>query len=310
IKKILILSALLIGVFGLMGVIFFGLISPRYEDGYNASLIDKTARLKSINEPKIILVGDSNLVFGIDSALMEEELGMPVVNMGLHGGLGWAFSMEAARQNINEGDIVVLSQVGYSDDDTIPDPALAWITLENHLDLWPILRARDWPLMLQALPTYALKTINFAITDPEGSIASGAYARSEFNKYGDNVFERDSLPGFDFYDSSVTLTIPKVNDINIDRINEFKKYCDEKGATLLVTLYPVAMGDVSPSEAEYEAFEEELKTMTEAPVISEFSDYYFGYDCFFDTKYHLKNEAAKVRTRSLIRDLENYMSGE
>lgn len=61
-------------------------LSPQYLGNYQASLIDKVERLESIQEPKIVLIGDSNLAFGIDSERIEEAFGMPVVNMGLHGG--------------------------------------------------------------------------------------------------------------------------------------------------------------------------------------------------------------------------------
>ena len=70
---------------------------PQYENGYCASLIDKVNRLKSINEPKIVLLGNSNLAFGIDSKMLEESMNMPVVNMGLHGGDGNAFHEEMAK---------------------------------------------------------------------------------------------------------------------------------------------------------------------------------------------------------------------
>ena len=63
-------------------------LSPQYLGNYQASLIDKVQRLESIHEPKIVLIGDSNLAFGIDSEKIEEAFDMPVVNMGLHGGLG------------------------------------------------------------------------------------------------------------------------------------------------------------------------------------------------------------------------------
>ena len=69
-----------------VGVLLY--LSPQYLGNYQASLIDKVERLESIEEPKIVLIGDSNLAFGIDSEKIEEGHGIPVVNMGLHGGFG------------------------------------------------------------------------------------------------------------------------------------------------------------------------------------------------------------------------------
>ena len=46
-------------------------VLPQYENGYCASLIDKVSRLESIDDPKIVLLGNSNLSFGIDSSLID-----------------------------------------------------------------------------------------------------------------------------------------------------------------------------------------------------------------------------------------------
>ena len=77
-------------------------------------------RLK-INEPKIVLVSNSNLAFGIQSDLIEDAFEMPVVNLGLHGGLGNAFHERMPLFNITIGDIIVISHLDYSDDDKISD---------------------------------------------------------------------------------------------------------------------------------------------------------------------------------------------
>lgn len=89
-------------------------VMPQYLYGYNASIIDKVNRLRSIEEPKLILVGNSNLPFGIRSDYLEEEIGMPVINLGIHGGLGDPFHENMIKGAINEGDIVVVCHTDYS----------------------------------------------------------------------------------------------------------------------------------------------------------------------------------------------------
>lgn len=79
--------------------VFIYKIIPAYEQSYSASLADKVDRLESLNEPKIVLIGNSNLAFGIDSEKIEQEMKMPVVNMGLHGAIGNAFHEEMAKVN-------------------------------------------------------------------------------------------------------------------------------------------------------------------------------------------------------------------
>ena len=127
---------------------FFGkIIMPQYRYSYNAALLDKVDRLKAIQEPKIVLIGNSNLPFGMKSELLEETFQMPVVNMGMHGSLGNAFHEEMAKINVQEGDIIILIHTEFADDDTITDPVIAWLTLENHPKLWNLLRIKDIPDM-------------------------------------------------------------------------------------------------------------------------------------------------------------------
>ena len=69
---------------------------------YEAAILDKTNRLRSIKEPKIILIGNSSLAFGMDSEMVERSIGMPVVNMGLHGALGNAFCENMLKPEVSE----------------------------------------------------------------------------------------------------------------------------------------------------------------------------------------------------------------
>ena len=59
-------------LFGAVTLFCFKIVMPQYSGGYDASLIDKVERLKSIAGPKIVLIGNSNLSFGIDSERLEQ----------------------------------------------------------------------------------------------------------------------------------------------------------------------------------------------------------------------------------------------
>src|SRR5687767_287322 len=80
-----------------------------FENSYIAATIDKHQRLRDTPSPRIILVGGSNLAFGIKSKLLEEQTGRPIVNMGLHWGLGINFMLLEVEKEIRSGDIIVLS---------------------------------------------------------------------------------------------------------------------------------------------------------------------------------------------------------
>src|ERR1700739_1843921 len=103
------------GLFVLIVLSVFFFIASRYNppvdlrNDYFASLIDKHNRLKQAGNNRLIFVGGSNLNFGINSEEIEKELNLPVVNLGLHAGLGLDFILNEAMSEIKQGDIVVLS---------------------------------------------------------------------------------------------------------------------------------------------------------------------------------------------------------
>ena len=64
-KCLLLKLFLLVFLVSLPPVLCLLTISPQFTHKYNASFIDKMNRLESISEPKIVLVSNSNLAFGI-----------------------------------------------------------------------------------------------------------------------------------------------------------------------------------------------------------------------------------------------------
>lgn len=296
----------LICVFAVL-VFFMGIIvMPQYRYTYTASLCDKMERLKSIEEPKIVLIGNSNLTFGIDSEMLEEAFDMPVVNMGLHGSMGNAFHEEMAKVNVHEGDIIVVAHTGYSDHDKISDPVTAWLAVENHPQLWRLVRPKDIPDMYFAFPTYAKKALTLWASKEGNEQDHGTvYSRFAFNEYGDVSLERTAR-SYTFTEKSVR--VPKVNATCTDRLNELNRYVTARGASLVIAAYPIAYGEFTPPEEEYVQFRTKLQESLDCPVISDYRDYFLDYDYFYDTEYHLTNEGAALRTQQLIYDLERWMA--
>lgn len=285
-------------------------IGSQYEYNYQASIIDKVNRLESINEPKIILVGNSNLAFGIDSEMIEKEIGMPVVNLGLHGGLGNAFHEEMAKLGVNKGDIVIVCHSELNDDNKISDPALAWITVDNHKEIWKIVRPKDYPTMLLAYPNYVRNSFFLWIRKQGNKDGGGTYSRSAFNIYGDNVIhskigQMDTNELF----SQVNIRAPYIGDTWVKRMNDYNKYISSRGATLLIAAYPIARGRYSKfSPEDFVIMQKTLENELDCDVISDYTEYFYPYEYFYDTTLHLTDEGAKVRTKQLIEDIRNWMS--
>lgn len=300
-KKIFIIK-LFVGFF--VFVFYINSLLPQYSQGYMAALIDKVKRLESITTPKIVLIGDSNLAFGMDSKLLEDEMGMPVVNMGLHGGLGNAFHEEMAKLNVTPGDIYIICHSNYNDNNKIRDPALAWITIENNFHLWRLVRFSDVCEMVKAFPIYLRKSLILVASRKGNQIPDPVYARRSFNEYGDISLLRERS----IYKKKEYVRAPSINQLAVSRINALNEYLAERGARLVIAGYPIGNGDVTEPPQEFVLFQEQLAANVQCPVISNYVDYMFGYSHFYNDNYiHLNTESAKLRTLQLISDLKWWM---
>lgn len=285
---------------------FFYLLSNQHNNNYCASLTDKVARLNSITESKIVLLGNSNVAFGFDSELIENELEMPVVNMGLHGGLGNVFHEEMAKFNVTKGDIYILCHNTYKSTNELSDPVLTWITLNNDFELFQILRLQDiWP-MIKAYPQYLRKTLDSWVANirfaSDEIDSENVYLRSAFNEYGDIKVQRiENEYQFE------KVSVPKINEDTINRINALAQWLQSKGATLVIAGYPIGNGQFTPAPEEYATFQTQLENAVDCDIISNFTDYMFDYKYFYDTNLHLTSEGAKLRSQQLIKDLKEWM---
>lgn len=286
-------------------VIFFGYIYyvlPQYEQDYCASLIDKVDRLKSIDEPKIVLLGNSNLAFGINSELIEEAMGMPVVNMGFHAASGNAFHEEMSKYNIKPGDLYILCHSDYDDDNLIDDTMVAWSSIENHFELWKVLRLNDIETMARSFPVYLKKSLTLYSAGTGNQASNEIYARNAFNEYGDHARLREGC----YYNFEEEVKAPNVGEITIDRINNLDQYLAARGADLVIAGYPIGNGCLTADAEEFITFQGQLANRLNCPVISNYADYMFDYQYFYNSDLHLNTEGVQLRTMQLIADLKRW----
>lgn len=102
--------------FGLVAGLLIFMVAVRIQLGVPTAssawvheIIDRKQRAaESITEPKLVLLGGSATLFGIKASVLESELGVPVINGGLHAGLGMACILREGKKMLRPGDTVML----------------------------------------------------------------------------------------------------------------------------------------------------------------------------------------------------------
>ncbi|MCR4788541.1 MAG: hypothetical protein K5888_08140 [Lachnospiraceae bacterium] len=281
-------------------ILIFVVILPQYSHDMNATIEDKIKRAKDIKEPAILLAGDSNLIFGVDSKVLEEAMGMPVVNLGLHAGLGNDFLLRLAEYCAEPGDIVVCSFVKYNMGKNSGNEELKWTTIENHFSYYRFIAPEDAFEMVRAFPSYLRDATNHWINGKANVDLDSGYNRKFFNEYGDSDFPRPEP--IKYYDESDG--IPEITDEFVEDFNEYYDILTKRGVKVVLAGFPVYVCDDTPAVSEYEAFEEELCSRLKCECISDINEYMMDKELFWDSKYHLNDKAVPVRTELLIHDLE------
>lgn len=301
ISKLFLLGLLVIGAMCIHIILVFFVFAPQYSQEYTAAILDKVNRIETIDGSRIILVGDSNVAFGFNSLLIEQEFGIPVVNMGLHGGLSNAFHENMLLDHLHEGDLVVICHGGYDDNGKILNPGLAWITIENHWNLWKCVPKAAYIDMMKSLPRYLYKCTWLWITGTGNKVIDDVYARSAFNDYGDVAYERIGTEIS--FDGGAGVAW---NDATVDHINELNQYCLECGAEMVIAGIPIGKGDDTTDEVVENAKIQwkEMSDKLDCHVISNIEDYFIEVEYFYNTTAHLNSEGADIRTSQLIEDLK------
>ena len=281
------------------------ILIPPNENLYLAEIKEKSELLNSIKSPRIILAGGSNLAFGIDSKKIEFEIGLPVVNMGLHAGTGLKFFLDNIKPYIGKDDILIIS-LEYSQ-----------FYNNNIYGGGPLIEVLNFvPEEINNLNVKQLKAIfkyffefikwkNMSIIKEILNREGGVYSKDSFNKYGD-VIAHLNLESQDISKESILNNCDKINYESFKYLNNFFKYVENNGAKAYVSFPCIPqtqyMKSLNKIEEIYEIFQENSFNLISTP-----NQYVFPDNLFFDTVYHLNQKGRNIRTKTIINDIKKIL---
>lgn len=312
-KRILtaIICALIVIAIPLIGLPVYACVTPDvYGNTYLAAMADKYERLHSVKGAKIVLIGGSSMAFGVDSAKIEKELGMPVVNMALYAALGSKTTLDLSLSGIDDGDIVVfapeMDTQAYS---LYTSPEIMMQTLEANRSMIKRIPVSEWVQLYAELPNYITtkkKLYASGIPNPEN-----AYSRAAFNSYGDNVYERkyNIMPDLYLTSNMISITDELLDGEFIDYVNDYADQVNEKGASFYFSFPPMnrlALTEESTYESRLNVYTA-LTDKLECEIIGNIEDHIMHEGYFYDSNYHLNESGIPYNTRTLVGDIKRQM---
>ena len=303
-----------------LAIVLSGLLIGQYDshaqdDNYLAAVLEKDRLIRNTPSPKIILVGGSNLAFGIDSKAMQDSLGIKVVNMGLYAKLGLRYMLAQVKPYIKHGDIVIVvpeydqfygdfangdntlnTALLYAPADRIPDFIRSYSIVD--VVLRPrVENARRSFLRAAAAAVGREKQFFPPDTNP-------VYNRHSFNEFGDVVSHRDKK-GLN-PDSIFVKPLPPMKDFNRQTLSDLNSIA-EKARTEKAHAYFMFPSYIDRSYvinvAAIDSLNRRLSSAMKMPIIGGPKDFVYPKNYFFDTRYHLTWPARAVRTAKMIEEL-------
>ncbi len=294
-------------ILGMTVIVAAVLIMPeRFDEVYFGEMADKYERLRTVEGEKIVVIGGSSVAFGVNSEMMENYLGRPVVNFGLYGPLGTTIMLDLTRGHIREGDIVVIA--AEPDHQTMSmtfNGEGFWQCCDSDFTMLFKLRGDKIGQMLGSFWIYAQKKLNFYRYGK--AQPNDVYSHSSFNERGDMVFRRNDVDMDDWFDDEVLINLDPsiIDDEFIDYVNDYVAYCERQGATVYWSYPPMNILAVQQDYEERLTYATYLREHLDCEVISNLDDYILWPGYFYDTNYHVNTRGVSVHTANLTQDLVN-----
>lgn len=290
-------------------VVLFNFCIPANPQGYNQAFGLKERLMATTPSPRMILVGGSNVAFGFDSEMLEDSLGIPVVNDGLHAGLGLKFMMDDLFSKVRRGDILLiipeynqffgkLAYGGLPLAEVVTTIAPGKVSLLNLSQVYALVS--NVPGNLKSRLQYHF---NFFL-HKKNPLDAAVYSLSSFNSHGD-MCRHWKLPAVSYV--QLAHIEDEFNKAMANRFIKQIRMLERMGCR--VFLYPPAI-----SESSYRNMEDNIDEVVRfcrqsgVPFRVSARQGILADTLCFDTPYHLTYIGAALRTQALIKDLKKYMN--
>ncbi|MFZ2312052.1 MAG: hypothetical protein WAV82_05495 [Methylobacter sp.] len=273
---------------------------------------------------KIIVAGGSSTLFGIDADYASKQLGMPVINFGLHAGLRLDKIFKEVSAVVESGDFLILTLEPYYYDCNTQFSAWqvnnivgwdhdAWKDM-SHLEKSRFLSSVSPTLFASMLLAdfekrfYPSAVSDRLATTNQTMVLSRFHSRVISSSFEYSAYQLDYLGdmqqavGSQFSGQSFDIRKPlHICEGTKNYLIEFVNDMRDKGVRVYFANTPYINSDIDRDEIEKgeSGFLKELSSV--GVMIDQRKDVFFDRKYFFNTDLHLNTEGRRLRTSSFIK---------
>lgn len=282
---------------GLMAFSLFVLPDNRIINSMLGAQRLKLDLLDKKDGPRIIFVAGSNVGHGFDSTAVEKAFGRPVMNMGLHAGLGLIYHVRSIEDHVREGDVIVVcpEYSMFTGDCWGDEELLAMVSaiIPEHRAL---LSFEHYMHLADKAPRYAcrklwrLGTLFEPIKGKTGYTSSGDQA-------GPHSAERLPFPS-----GTKTIGPEAYTEEVLPYLNDFIASCGKMGAKVYLMPPVLERTSFEHMRGLIAKIGSKLKR-NNTPFITPPENFVFDDDLFHDTQYHLNARGIPLRMQEVVKAL-------
>lgn len=279
--------------YSLIGLILFVIIritmfylhqSKADTKNFNSAFVDKLQILKTYkDQKKIILLGGSSVAFGLSAEQIEQSTRIKTINLGHHAGFGLVDFRDFVIKNLTPEDIIIFSPEWhfYTLPENVDEATLSNL-INNNIEYGKLLGDKD----------HIIRAMLFYPVNHPPQYAP--YVYDCINANGD-ITTHCNLP-------SVMPLSYEVPDKKFD-FDYFEKIFPFVKKTNTLILFPPTQTKVfEKSKSKLDEIEKELRTH-HVNIANAAKNNVYQESSFFDATYHLDCATRKIRTDSLIQNI-------
>lgn len=275
----------------------------------------KEAIAHKIDGKKIIIVAGSNALFGVDSKILEDAFGLPVVNYGVNAGIELPYTLHAAKRVINKGDVVLmpLEYPMYSYDGTAGVQMIDYIFSRDGAFFWELTLYEQF---------YMLWHVDFQrvsrgyFYDGGKPVTEGLYGAHHIDERGDQI-ESDVAHRSEWMWNEITNNYahkPEKYGEEFDGdalgwkyLASFVAWCEERDVKVVFMPSTLMKHTHYLENTKERWFYEHIADLVRQKGWSYVGipyEYMYEKEMYFDTNFHLIHSAREMRTRQMAEELQ------